>query len=273
MKNTVIYIVSDSLGETAEFVAKAAASQFNSGGFEVRRVSYVSDRSVIEDVVEEAGSMKSVIAYTLVLPGLKAILEELAHARNIPTVDILGPMLQALQSATRLEPKMQAGLLHRLDEQYFRRIEAIEFAIKYDDGKDSRGLMHADIVLIGVSRTSKTPVCMYLAHKRLKAANVPLVPEVAPPAELFKIPPRRIIGLTIKSQPLNQIRQERLKTLGLIAGAEYASMERIKREIAFADKLIAELGCPVIDVTNKAIEETSSKVLEIYYNKGEQDVN
>ena len=135
LKNTVIYIVSDSLGETAEFVVKAAASQFNSGGFEVRRVSYVSDRSVIEDVVEEAGAMKSVIAYTLVLPGLKAILEELAHARNIPTVDILGPMLQALQSATRLEPKMQAGLLHRLDEQYFRRIEAIEFAIKYDDGK------------------------------------------------------------------------------------------------------------------------------------------
>ena len=106
LKNTVIYIVSDSLGDTAEFVAKAAASQFNSGGFEVRRVSYVSDRSVIEDVVEEAGSMKSVIAYTLVLPGLKAILEELAHARNIPDCRYLGSRCsQALQSATRLEPK------------------------------------------------------------------------------------------------------------------------------------------------------------------------
>jgi regulator of PEP synthase PpsR (kinase-PPPase family) len=126
-------------------------------------------------------------------------------------------------------------------------------------------LLYADVVLIGISRTSKTPVSMYLANKRLKAANMPIVPEVEPPAELFKIPRRKIIGLTIRSQPLTHIRQERLKTLGLTSDAEYASLERINKEIQYADQLMAQLGCPVIDVTNKAVEETASKVMEIFY--------
>lgn len=272
MESPVIYIISDSLGETAEFVARAAASQFNSDGkFEIRRVPYVNDRETLQEVVEEASGTCSVIAYTLVIPGLKGKLEELAKSHNIPAVDIMGPMLDALTRATAMTPKMEAGLLHRLDDQYFRRVEAIEFAVKYDDGKDPRGLLYADVVLIGVSRTSKTPVSMYLAHKRIKAANVPLVPEVEPPAELFKIPSRKIIGLTIKPQPLNEIRRERLKALGLTTEAEYASLERIRKEIAYADRLMAQLGCPVIDVTSKAVEETASKVLEIYY-KGERDV-
>jgi hypothetical protein len=263
--NPVIFIVSDSLGETAEFVARAAASQYNHGQFEIRRVPYVSDHEAMEQVIAEASAVSSIIAYTLVIPGLREDLEAMAAARGIPTVDILGPMLNALAKVTSMEPKLEAGLLHRMDEQYFNRIEAIEFAIKYDDGKDPRGLLHADIVLIGISRTSKTPVCMYLAHKRIKAANVPIVPEVEAPAELFKIPRRKIIGLTIRPQPLTHIRQERLKTLGLTVDAEYASLERVNKEIQHADQLMAQLGCPVIDVTNKAVEETASKVLEIYY--------
>lgn len=270
MSEPVIFIVSDSLGETAEFVSRAAASQFNSGKFEIRRFPYVSDKKALVDIVEEARSVNGIIAYTLVIPGLKEELENLARPYDIPTVDVIGPLMQAMEQVTGAQPKMLPGLLHRLDDHYFRRIEAIEFAIKYDDGKDARGLLHADLVLIGVSRTSKTPVCMYLAQRRIKAANVPLVPEVAPPAELFKIPRRKIIGLTIKPQVLNQIRQERLKTLGLTTDAEYASLERIQKEIAYADQLMAQLGCPVIDVTNKAVEETASRVLEIYY-KGERD--
>jgi regulator of PEP synthase PpsR (kinase-PPPase family) len=265
--NPVIFIVSDSLGETAEFVARAAASQFNQGQFDIRRIPYVSDHGVLEQVIAEAESVPSIIAYTLVVSGLRDDLEALAAARGIPTVDILGPLLDVLAKVTGKDPKMQAGLIHRLDEQYFNRIEAIEFAIKYDDGKDPRGLLYADVVLIGVSRTSKTPVSMYLANKRVKAANVPIVPEVEPPAELFKIPQRKIIGLTIRPQPLTQIRQERLKTLGLTTDAEYASLERINKEIRYADQLMAQIGCPVIDVTNKAVEETASKVLEIFYKK------
>jgi regulator of PEP synthase PpsR (kinase-PPPase family) len=266
--NPAIFIVSDSLGETAESVVRAAASQFNHGHFEIRRIPYVSDHNVLEQVIAEAGAVPSIIAYTLVVSGLREDLEAMATAKGIPTVDILGPLVNVLSRETGKAPKMQAGLIHRLDEQYFSRIEAIEFAIKYDDGKDPRGLLYADVVLLGISRTSKTPVSMYLANKRLKAANVPIVPEVEPPAELFKIPARKIIGLTIRPQPLTHIRQERLKTLGLTPDAEYASLERINKEVQYADRLMAELSCPVIDVTNKAVEETASKVLEIYYRAG-----
>jgi regulator of PEP synthase PpsR (kinase-PPPase family) len=272
MADPVIYIVSDSLGETAEFVARAAASQFNADGkFKIRRVPYVSDKKALKEVVDEASGVPSIIVYTLVIPDLKRELEELAHSYNIPAVDVMGPILEALAQITAMTPKMEAGLLHRLDDEYFRRVEAIEFAVKYDDGKDPRGLLYADVVLIGVSRTSKTPVCMYLANKRLKAANVPLVPEVEPPTELFRIPSRKIIGLTIDPQSLNEIRRERLKTLGLTTDAEYANLERIRKEIDYANRLMIQLGCPIIDVTNKAVEETASKVLEIYY-KGERDV-
>jgi len=271
MASPVIYVVSDSLGETAEFVARAAASQFNADEkFDIRRVPYVSDKQMLEEVVDEASSTSGIIAYTLVIPGLKEELERIASIHNVPAVDIMGPLLEALSAVTSMKPKMEAGLLHRLDDQYFRRVEAIEFAVKYDDGKDPRGLLYADVVLIGVSRTSKTPVSMYLAHKRIKAANVPIVPEVEPPAELFRIPSRKIIGLTIQPQMLLQIRQERLKTLGLTTDAEYASLTRIQKELVYSNRLMKQLACQVIDVSNKAVEETASKVLEDYY-RGERD--
>lgn len=263
-------MVSDSLGETAEFVGRAAASQFDSGQVEFRRVPYVSDKELLEEIVEEAKEFNAVIAYTIVIPELKEYLIELTEKHGVVAVDILGPMIEAIAKVSNSQPRLEPGLLRRLDEAYFRKVEAIEFAVKYDDGKDPRGLIYADVVLIGVSRTSKTPVCMYLAHKRIKAANVPLVPEVAPPEELFKLPPRKIIGLTISPQLLNEIRQERLKTLGLTSRADYANMERILQELEYAEKIMKRIGCPIIDVTNRAVEETASKVLEIYF-KGERD--
>jgi hypothetical protein len=265
----VIYIVSDALGETAEFVARAAASQFDSGNIEIRRVPYVNDFHQIKDVVEEAASTNSLIVYTLVLEELKNYLVTLAGEWHIPTVDILGPMIRALTKVSKDPPRMEPGLLRRLDEEYFRKIEAIEFAVKYDDGKDPRGLLYADIILVGISRTSKTPVSMYLAHKRIKTANIPLVPEVAPPEELFHISPKKIIGLTITPNSLNEIRQERLKILGLAVHADYASLNRILKETTYAEEVIKSLGCPVVDVTNRAVEETASEILEIYY-KGDQ---
>jgi regulator of PEP synthase PpsR (kinase-PPPase family) len=158
-------------------------------------------------------------------------------------------------------------LLRKVDEMYYRRVEAVEFAVRYDDGKDPRGITQADIVLVGVSRTSKTPLSMYLAHKRVKVANVPLVPEVAPPEELYKVERGKVIGLVIKPELLNNIRTERLKTLGLSGQASYANFERILEELEFADKIMKKLGCPVIDVTNRAVEETASKILEIYYRR------
>lgn len=265
----VIYVISDSLGETAEMVARAAASQFDGGKSDLRRIPYVNTVEHLEEVLEEARSVGAVVAYTVVLPELKQRLLEMVQEKKLIAVDVLGAMIEALACRYKIIPKLKPGLLWQMDEQYFRRVEAIEFAVKYDDGKDLRGLKLADVVLIGVSRTSKTPVSMYLAHKRLKVANVPLVPEIPLPEELKDIPKHRLIALTIEPKSLNAIRTERLKALGLASNASYASIERIQEELDYAKDIIRQLNCPVIDVTNKAVEETASRILEIY-NKGER---
>ncbi len=265
----MIYIISDSIGETAELVARAAASQFDHGQVEIRRVPYLTEPEDVREVVEEASGSPSIIVFTLVLPGLREALLREAEARNIQAVDIMGPVMQALSSVTSGAPRLEPGLMRKVDEEYFRRVEAIEFAVKYDDGKDPRGIVQADLVVLGVSRTGKTPLSMYLAHKRLKVANIPLVPEVAPPEEIFSLPPHRLIGLNIDAQQLVGIRRERLKALGLPPDAGYAQSERVLKELAYARKIFQRAGASVIDVTNKAVEETAGKVLEIYY-KGER---
>ena len=262
-KQPTIFVVSDSVGETADFVVRAAVSQFNSGFIDIRRVPFVNNQAHITDIVKEAKEANGIIAYTIVLPELKDALIGEAEKLGVPVVDILGPMVHAISRISGLAPKMKPGLLHKLDKNYFKKVEAIEFAVKYDDGKDPRGIIRADVVIIGVSRTSKTPLCMYLAHKSMKAANVPLVPEVAPPDEIYNLPKNRVLGLTIKPELLNEIRQERLRTLGLKSGADYASLERILIELDYADSIMKKVGCAVIDVSNKAVEETASKVVEI----------
>ncbi|MGI6678330.1 MAG: pyruvate, water dikinase regulatory protein [Dehalobacterium sp.] len=266
----VIFVVSDSLGETADLLARAAASQFDGEGVEIRRVPYVSEKSEIETIFEEAAEYKSVIIFTVVVNELRQEIARLSQENQIPCVDLLGPTLDAVTKVSGQQPKMETGLLRKMDRDYFRKIEAVEFAVKYDDGKDARGLIQADVVLTGVSRTSKTPVCMYLGHKKIKAANMPLVPEIAPPQELFEINPKKIIGLTIKAEALNRIRNERLRALGLNAGADYANINRIIEELEYAESIFKRIGCVVIDVSNRAIEETAGKILELYY-KGEKN--
>lgn len=150
-----------------------------------------------------------------------------------------------------------------LDEEYFRRVEAVEFAVTYDDGRDTKGILQADIVLIGVSRTSKTPLSMYLAHKKYKVANVPLIPEMKPPEELFTVKPHKLFGLTIDPQYLHVIRRERLKYLGLGEEANYASEARICKELDYAAQIMSSLGCVIIDVSNKAVEETAAIIMDM----------
>jgi len=264
-RHPVIYIISDSIGETAELVGRAAASQFDSGNAEIRRVPYVTHPEEIPEIVAQAARDAGIIIFTLVMPHLREMLLKEAHRHGLPAVDILGPVLEALEGVTGRKPRFEPGLMRKVDEEYFRRVEAIEFAVKYDDGKDPRGITEADIVVLGVSRTGKTPLCMYLAHKRIKAANIPLVPEVPVPPEVFSLPLNQVVGLTIQHDYLVTIRRERLKTLGLPAEAEYASKERVEKELAYAEEVMCRIGCAVIDVTGKAVEETASKVLEIYY--------
>jgi regulator of PEP synthase PpsR (kinase-PPPase family) len=261
--HSTVFIVSNSIGETGDVVVRAAVSQFEQGAVDIRRIANVTHQSQIPEIVSEAKKFNAIIAYTIVLPGIKEALINEALTQGVLLVDILGPTIDAVSKLIGQAPKMKPGLLRKTDKNYFKKVEAIEFAVKYDDGKDSRGIISADVVIIGVSRTSKTPLCMYLAHKSVKAANVPLVPEVAPPDEIFRLLRNKIVGLTIKPELLNEIRQERLKTLGLKSGADYASLERILNELDYANGIMRKAGCTVIDVSNKAVEETASKVMEI----------
>lgn len=266
-KKPIIYVVSDSVGETAELVTKAAISQFEHVAVSLKRYPYVEDKLHIEEVVSLAKLDGGMIAYTLVKPEISDYLKETAARAGVYACDIIGPLMQQIQLLCGETPLNEPGLVRKLDEEYFKKVEAIEFAVKYDDGRDPRGILKADIVLVGVSRTSKTPLSQYLAHKRYKVANVPIVPEVDPPEELFLVPKEKCFGLRISSDKLNQIRKERLISLGLNDKAIYANIERIKEEINFFDGVVEKIGCPVIDVTNKAVEETANVILNMVRKK------
>lgn len=269
-KQVMIHILSDSIGETGEQAAKAAISQFEKDVFDIKRHPYVTEKEHIASILDEAREERSILVYTIVMEELKNYLDEKAKEYDIVTVDLMSTILSAVAKVTGEKPKNEAGIIRKLDEQYFKRVAAVEFAVKYDDGKDTRGIKKADVVLLGVSRTSKTPLSMYLAHKNLKVANVPLVPEMPPPDELFEIDPGKIIGLTTNPIKLNEVRQERLKALGLSDNANYASIDRILKEIEYAENLMKRLGCPIIDVSNKAVEETAGIILELFKYKNEE---
>ncbi len=258
----VIYIVSDSIGETAEYVARATAAQFDKP-YEVVKFPFIREEDQIYEIMEEAKMHNSIILYTTVIEKFKDVIKEKCQELNIPSVDVMSPAITGFKLFLGQEPKHEPGIIRRLDEKYFKKVEAIEFAVKYDDGKDPRGIKKADVILLGVSRTSKTPLSMYLANKNLKVANVPLVPEVPVPKELYQIPAERIIGLTTNPIKLNEIRQERLKALGLSDTATYANLDRILEELDYADRIMKKLQCPIIDVATKAVEETANIIVEI----------
>lgn len=259
----ILYILSDSVGETAENLAKAIAEQFKPISYETRKFPYVDSVQTVKDIVEEAATQKSLLIFTIVLEPIRDAIVEQCKALKVPCFDVMSPLLDFFEDTLHEKPMREAGIIHRLDENYFKRVEAVEFAVKYDDGKDPRGVKKADVVIIGVSRTSKTPLSMYLAHKNVKVANIPLVPEVPVPEELYEISNKKVIGLTTNPIKLNEIRQERLKALGLSDSANYASLERILQELDYADGIMRRVGCPVIDVASKAVEETAGIILEM----------
>lgn len=257
-----VYVVSDSLGDTAESVAKATVSQFDEN-IDIIRVPFIRHTEQIQRVIDEAAERGAVVCHTLVSAELRADFERIAEAKHVKYVDILGPMLNMVGTVSTTRPRMKPGIIHKLDEEYFKKVEAIEFAVKYDDGKNPAGFEKADVVLIGVSRTSKTPLSMYMAHKKFKVANLPLVPEVQLPEEIFHVPPYRIVGLIIDPYKLNTIRSERMKALGFSDTANYTDIDRIEDELSYAKEVMRQLHCPVIDVSNKAIEETATRIMSI----------
>lgn len=258
-----IFVVSDFTGETAEHVARAASSQFGAKKAELRRFRYVNNEERGKEVLEEALRSQAVIICTLVDHSLRRWFVNEAGKLQLEVVDILGPILKILEDRLGCQPLETPGLLRRLDEEYFRRVKAVEFAIKCDDGRGAELYDEADLVILGVSRTSKTPLSMYLAHKGIMVANIPLVPEADPPAGLFNLASEKVIGLTINPEKLGSIRRERLRVLGLDADlSNYAQPERLDRELEYSLNVMRRVGCKVFDVTNRAIEEVAQEVLD-----------
>ncbi|WP_442603563.1 pyruvate, water dikinase regulatory protein [Paenibacillus sp. KN14-4R] len=257
----IITICSDSVGETGEAVVKATIRQFNGQNTRIKRIGHIKNEEEVTAIMEQVASEGGFVAYTLVQPELREMLKQEAIRLGIRAVDIMGPMMQAYIDTFNGAPSSKPGLLHQLDEDYFKRVEAIEFTVKCDDGRDTASMLKADLVLIGISRTSKTPLSIFLAHKGYKVANFPLVPEVKIPAELYQVDRGKIVGLTMEPEYLLKIRTERLKTLGLPFGSQYSSYDRILEEMDHAHSLMKQLHCPIVDVTNKAIEETAGIIM------------
>lgn len=263
-----ILAVSDSIGETAHQVAFAAASQFCQD-VEVKRIPYVKSLEDVEDVMEMVeGCDKVIIVSTIITVNVREYLTQKALEKNISVMNVLGPILNVASNILKLQPTYNPGAMRKTDEMYYRRIEAMEFAMQYDDSKDYRGLKNADVVLVGLSRTSKTPLCMYLANKGIKSINIPLMPEIGVPDEIYNVDRKKIFGLTINPLRLIEIRKKRLDKFHRITSEiEYAGDARVLEELEYSDKIMKKLGCKTIDVTERAIEDTALIIMEeIKYN-------
>ena len=264
-----ILAVSDSIGETANQVAVAAASQFNER-VQVKRIPYIKSLEDVEDVMKYIDECdKVIIVSTIITVNVREYLTQKAMEKNISVMNVLGPIINVASNILNIQPTYNPGAMRKIDEEYFKRIEAMEFAMQYDDSKDYRGLKNADVVLIGLSRTSKTPLCMYLANKGIRAINIPLMPEVGVPDELYEIDKKKVFGLAINPLRLIEIRKKRLdKFHRLTSDIEYAGDARVLEELEYADKIMKRVGCKIIDVTERAIEDTALIILEkIGYNK------
>ncbi|HSX21729.1 MAG TPA: pyruvate, water dikinase regulatory protein [Gaiellaceae bacterium] len=255
-----LHVVSDATGETAARLVQALEAQFPDQEFvEIRhpRVESVDD---LQLAVNRMKGRPAVVVYTLVQPELREEMRTLCRRARLHYCDLLGHPIDAVARVSGMTAKMTPGSRPPLNTAYFKRMEAIEFAVRYDDGA-GRGLSEADIVLVGVSRTSKTPLSIYLGYLGHKAANVPVVKGIAPPKELFEIDRRKVCGLTIDPNRLVEIRRARVRTMGAARNRQYAELMEIYEELEQATKLHRKLGCPVIDISELSIEETAHRVL------------
>lgn len=257
-----LFIVSDSTGDTATRVARAALRQFDADKVPVQVFSNVSDRATLERILKQAALSGAFVVTSLVSAEQRAFANELSKAYRLLHVDVIGNLLTSLSGWLGAEPQSQPGLLHRTDAEYFKRIEAVEFTVKLDDGKDPRMIPQADIVLTGVSRTSKTPLSVFLAYKGYKVANVPIVLDHQPPESLWQCDPRRVFALTIDPDSLQHIRKQRLRTMRVQGASSYGDIGYILAELEYAEQLFRRNPqWPVINVTRRAVEETAQLII------------
>ncbi len=259
-----IYVISDGTGETADQMIKAALLQYVREGLKIIRFKNIRTEIQVRSIFEEAHAVNAIVVYTVVSDNLRKFIDSISQQTGVPTVDLLGPLLEKLSRYLKKNPQSQPGLFHQVNENYFKRIEAIEFTVKHDDGKYADSLDRADIILVGLSRTSKTPLSVYLSYKGWKVANVPLVKDIEPPPELFQTDQRKIIGLLIDPETLAKIRRERLVKMGESPSGDYANLNHVIAEIDFCKDLFRRnRRWPVFDITGKALEETASEVEKV----------
>jgi regulator of PEP synthase PpsR (kinase-PPPase family) len=264
-----VFILADGTGETAEKVAQAALTQFRSIDVAIQTFTRIRSKIEIREILERAAREQAFVIYTVIDPEHREYIQQLSGELDVEVADIIGALVMKLSMYLGSAPLLSPGIQHQLDEDYFKRIEAVEFAVKNDDGQNPHNLHKADMVLIGLSRTCKTPLSMYLAHKGIKVANVPLVPDVPPPPEFFQVDQEKIYALMIDLNSLVRVRSERLKHLGLPPDAEYGAREHIARELRWCREFYARNPTwPVIDTSGRAVEETAAEMLRI---KAERD--
>ena len=259
-----LHLLSDSTGETLEMIAKAALAQFDQA--EVTRHFWPMVRSLqhLDRILDEFAAAPGLVLYTLTKEATRRHLEERCRAMALPHISALDAVVSALEERLGQEAHGRPGGQHVMDEAYFARVEAIHFTIAHDDGMNAENWEEADIVLAGVSRTSKTPTSIYLANRGYKVANIPLVIESPPPPLLFELKHPLVVGLTTDTKRLVQIRRNRLLTLNEKTETAYADYERVEKEVAYARRMFADNGWPVIDATRRSIEETAAAVIKLF---------
>ncbi len=259
-----VFIVADGTGETGEKVVKAALTQFRDIDVAPETFTRVRSKVEIREILETAEADGAFVVYTIIDPEHRDFLQLLAEEKGIECADLIGGLVVKLSTFLGAEPLLTPGIKHQMDAEYFRRIEAVEFAVKSDDGQSLQNLRRADMILVGLSRTSKTPLSMYLAHKGYRVANVPLVPEIPPPKELFEVDQEKIYALIIDLNSLVRVRHQRLKALGLPPDAEYAAREHIARELRWCREFYARNPTwPVVDTSSRAVEESAAEIERI----------
>ncbi|GAA4642233.1 pyruvate, water dikinase regulatory protein [Pontixanthobacter gangjinensis] len=273
MSRLHLHLLSDSTGETLEMVAKAALAQFEDADIVRHFWPMVRSKQHLDRIVPELAQHPGLVLFTLVNPETRERLEDHCRQLSLPAVPALDAVTAALEDQLGQAAQGRPGRQHLMDDAYFRRVDAIHYTIAHDDGIGSDNWEEADIVLAGVSRSSKTPTSIYLANRGYKTANIPLVVESPPPDILFKLTKPLVVGLTTAPERLVQIRRNRLLSMNEQTETSYVDDERVRAEVKFARRMFADNGWPVIDVTRRSIEETAAAVINLVGERERRDVS
>ena len=267
-----VFVISDGTGETCAAAVRAAMLQFQEA-WRLRIFGGIRHASEVRRALEQAVDARALVVFSLVEGRVVDALQHEAERLGVATVDLLGPLIAKVAQRLHAEPRHQPGLLHGFTDEYFKRVEAMEFAVRHDDGANIHTLVDADLVLTGVSRTSKTPLSMYLAQRGYKTGNVPLVLGIEPPRVLFEMDPRRVFGLLIDPSSLRPMRQARVRAIGsLTYSSAYTDADSMRRELEESRHLFRDQGWKTVDIGGRAMEENASRIVELYESDPPGDV-